>query len=108
MLFENVMKNENKMAADPQSLEVGAQPQMMDDEDEEQYTEEGIIQQFDAIYKNDPALQQLLGDQPMSYSVEEKLSIIQAYKKGGGVQGLAEIIDDDEDDDQQAALNAQA
>ena len=43
MLFENVMKNENKMAADPQSVELGNQQQMMDDEDEEQYTEEGII-----------------------------------------------------------------
>ena len=70
-----------------------------EEEDEEQYTEEGIIQQFDEIYNADPALQQLLGDQPTSYSVEEKLSIIQAYKKGGGVQGLAEIIDDDEEEE---------
>jgi len=45
-------------------------------EDEEQYTEEGIIQQFNEIYESDPALQQLLGENPSSYSVEEKLSII--------------------------------
>lgn len=75
-----------------------------EDEDEEQYTEEGIIQQFDAIYNSDPALQQLLGDQPTSYSVEEKLSIIQAYKKGGGVAGLAEIIDDEDEEDGQPDL----
>ena len=75
-----------------------------EDEDEEQYTEEGIIQQFDAIYNADPALQQLLGDQPTSYSVEEKLSIIQAYKKGGGVAGLAEIIDDEDEEDGQPDL----
>lgn len=48
MLFENVMKNENKMAVatDPQSVEVGAQPNQMmqhEEEDEEQYTEEAII-----------------------------------------------------------------
>lgn len=49
---------------------------MDDDDDDEAYTEEGIIQQFDEIYNSDPALQQLLGDQPTSYSVEEKLSII--------------------------------
>ena len=81
MLLENVMKNENKMAGE--DMVPGGQ--MEDDDDEEQYTEEGIIQQFDQIYNSDQALQQLLGDQPMSYSVEEKLSIIQAYKKGGGV-----------------------
>lgn len=45
MLFENVMKNENKMAAAPQTQDLGAQPPMMspEAEDEEQYTEEGII-----------------------------------------------------------------
>ena len=44
MLFENVMKNENKMAAAPQTQDLGAQPPMSaEQEDEEQYTEEGII-----------------------------------------------------------------
>ena len=77
MLLENVMKNENKMSDDdPQNMVVPGAQQMDDDDDEEQYTEEGIIQQFDEIYNADPALQQLLGDQPTSYSVEEKLSII--------------------------------
>lgn len=45
MLFENVMKNENKMAgADPQNMNAGAQPGMVEDDDDEPYTEEGIIQ----------------------------------------------------------------
>ena len=71
------MKNENKMAgADPQNMNAGAQPGMVEDDDDEPYTEEGIIQQFDEIYNADPALQQLLGENPSSYSVEEKLSII--------------------------------
>ena len=73
------MKNENKMAGDEDG-NMAAMPseqvQMDDDEEEEQFTEQGIIQQFDEIYNADLALQQLLGDQPSSYSVEEKLSII--------------------------------
>jgi hypothetical protein len=32
--------------------------------------------------------------------LEEKYSIVQAYKKGGGVQGLADIIDDEDDEEQ--------
>ena len=49
MLLENVMKNENKLAAgelDANGMPVpGPNMQQMDDddEDEEQYTEEGII-----------------------------------------------------------------
>jgi hypothetical protein len=50
----------------------------------------------------------MLGEYPDRYTLEEKLSIIQAYKKGGGVQGLAEIIDDeDEEDDDQANSGGQ-
>lgn len=50
----------------------------------------------------------MLGEYPERYTLEEKLSIIQAYKKGGGVQGLAEIIDDEDDeDDDQLASGAQ-
>ena len=45
----------------------------------------------------------MLGEFPERYTLEEKLSIIQAYKKGGGVQGLAEIIDDDEEEDEEQA-----
>ena len=42
----------------------------------------------------------MLGADPdRNYTLEEKVSIIQAYKKGGGVAGLAEIIDDGSDDD---------
>ena len=42
----------------------------------------------------------MLGEYPNRYSLEEKCSIVQAYKKGGGVAGLAEIIDDEEDSDE--------
>ena len=47
----------------------------------------------------------MLGEFPERYSLEEKCSIVQAYKKGGGVQGLADIIDDEDDseEDQQMA-----
>ena len=80
MLLENMMKNENKMSGDMDPNLMGMpgpqQLPMDEEEDEEHYTEEGIIQQFEDIYNSDPALQQLLGDQPSSYSVEEKLSII--------------------------------
>jgi len=43
----------------------------------------------------------MLGDHPDVYPIEEKWSIVQAYKKGGGVAGLNDIIehDDDFDDD---------
>jgi len=37
--------------------------------------------------------------------LEEKYSIVQAYKKGGGVQGLADIIDDEEDEEEQDPQN---
>jgi hypothetical protein len=30
--------------------------------------------------------------------LDEKLSIVVAYKKGGGVAGLADIIDDEDDE----------
>lgn len=46
----------------------------------------------------------MLGEYPDRYTLEEKLSIIQAYKKGGGVQGLAEIIDDEEEEDEQEQM----
>jgi hypothetical protein len=65
-------------------------------------TEEQILQEFDQLYNNDPALKDLLGEYPDRYSLDEKISIIQAYKKGGGVQGLADIIDDEDEEDDEA------
>jgi hypothetical protein len=38
----------------------------------------------------------MLGAHPDHYPLEEKLSIIHAYTNGGGVAGLADIIDYDE------------
>lgn len=55
-----------------------------------------MLKEFDQLYQNDAELQQMLGEYPERYTVEEKLSIVQAYKKGGGVAGLADIIDDDD------------
>ena len=50
-----------------------------------------------------------MGENPDSYTLEEKCSIIQAYKKGGGVAGLADIIDEeDEDANGQGQGNASA
>jgi hypothetical protein len=51
----------------------------------EEIDEQDIIKEFANLYDNDPALQQMLGEFPERYTLEEKLSIIQAYKKGGGV-----------------------
>ena len=66
--------------------------------------EEEIVANFNELYKEDPQLRHILGEYPERYSVEEKLSILQAYKKGGGVQGLAEIIEDDDDEQQQPGM----
>lgn len=66
-------------------------------------SEEEILSAFDKLYKEDPELRKILGDFPERYTVPEKASILQAYKKGGGVAGLAEIIEDEEDEDQPAA-----
>ncbi len=58
------------------------------------------------LYHEDPALKELLGEYPDRYSLDEKLSIISAYKKGGGVQGLADIIDDEEEDEEEEGAGA--
>ena len=66
----------------------------------EEYDTEDVLKEFANIYNNDPELQQMLGEFPDRYTIEEKLSIINAYKKGGGVEGLAEIIEDEDDEEQ--------
>ena len=40
----------------------------------------------------------MLGADPNGYNFEEKLAIIQAYKKGGGVEGLKDIVDNEDGD----------
>jgi hypothetical protein len=72
-----------------------------ENENMDDVVEMDILEEFANLYNNDPELQQMLGEYPERYTLEEKLSIIQAYKKGGGVQGLAEIIDDDEEEDEE-------
>jgi len=76
-----------------------------EEEEEEAIHESQILEEFDTLYNGDPELKQMLGEFPERYSLEEKCSIVQAYKKGGGVQGLADIIDDEDDseEDQQMA-----
>ena len=76
-----------------------------EEEEEEAIHESQILEEFDVLYSGDPELKQMLGEFPERYSLEEKCSIVQAYKKGGGVQGLADIIDDEDDseEDQQMA-----
>lgn len=61
------------------------------------------------MYRKDPELRAVLGEYPdQNYSLDEKLSIVVAYKKGGGVAGLADIIDDEDDEnDGQNASSSQ-
>jgi hypothetical protein len=47
-----------------------------------------INDQFNYIYENDPQLRQVLGNEISGLSLEEKYQIMNAYMKGGGVQGL--------------------
>ena len=73
---------------------------MMEDEEEEEALHESqILDEFDTLYNGDPELKTMLGEFPERYSLEEKCSIVQAYKKGGGVQGLADIIDDEDSEE---------
>ena len=44
-----------------------------------------MLDQFNYIYKNDVALNKLLGPDIQRYSDEEKLEILRAYMEGGGV-----------------------
>jgi len=54
-----------------------------------------MLQQFDYIYQNDPALRKLLGAEINKFTIEEKLEILRAYMEGGGVQGLMDNDDDE-------------
>lgn len=75
------------------------QTQLEDDEEEEVLHESQIRDEFDQLYNGDAELKEMLGEFPDRYSLEEKCSIVQAYKKGGGVAGLAEIIDEDDSEE---------
>ena len=70
-----------------------------EEEEEIELTPEEVLQEFDAMYRDDPKLRALLGESPdQHYSLEEKSSIVIAYKRGGGVDGLADIIEDVDDE----------
>uniref|UniRef100_A0A7S3MYC2 Uncharacterized protein n=1 Tax=Strombidium inclinatum TaxID=197538 RepID=A0A7S3MYC2_9SPIT len=73
------------------------------DDDDEPLDPNYVLQEFQRLFEEDEQLRDLLGD-ANGYSVEEKESIIKAYKKGGGVAGLADIIDDEEEEDGSQAV----
>ena len=50
----------------------------------------------------DPELNKMLANDLESFGLEEKLMIIQAYKKGG-VQGVKDIIEEEEDEEGEGA-----
>jgi hypothetical protein len=66
------------------------------DDQTQYFDEQQILDEFNHLYNTDHELKQMLGDFPDHYPIEEKLSIIDAYKNGGGVAGLANIIEEDD------------
>ena len=63
-------------------------------------SETEIINEFDNMVSGDPELKEMLGEFLPTFSLEDKVAMIHAYKKGG-MEGLAEIIDDDYDDEEE-------
>jgi len=61
-----------------------------------------INDQFNYIYENDPQLKQVLGSEVEGLSLEEKYQIMNAYMKGGGVQGLLADEDNEGLDEEEA------
>ena len=76
------------------------------DQEEVEMTEQEILGEFDNMLNTDPALQEMLGEFLQTFSLEDKVAMIHAYKKGG-VEGLAEIIDDDDEEDDEAKQRGQ-
>ena len=64
-------------------------------------TNEEVDAEFDAIYKSDPAFEEMLSGYVDNFSAEEKYTIVVAYKQGGGIEGLKDIIDLEEEDEEQ-------
>lgn len=62
--------------------------------------------EFDRLCNDEPELRKILGS-PDQYTVDEKQSIVLAYKKGG-LEGLYEIIEYEDDDEDQDAANSGA
>ena len=68
-------------------------------------SEEQINDQFKEIYDTDSDLRDVIGEFVENYSVQEKLSVLQAYKKAeNSVLGLIAIMDDDDDDETRLIL----
>ena len=56
------------------------------------------LEQLNNLVATDPELHKMLANDIDGFGLEEKLMIIQAYKKGG-VQGVKDIIEEEEEED---------
>lgn len=56
------------------------------------------LEQLNNLVATDPELNKMLANDIDSFGLEEKLMIIQAYKKGG-VQGVKDIIEEEEEEE---------
>lgn len=63
--------------------------------EQEIYTE---LEQLNQLVSTDPELNKMLANDIDTFGLEEKLMIIQAYKKGG-VQGVKDIIEEEEEEE---------
>lgn len=105
------MENENKQAeinaTNNASHPDGADANAAGDEEIEMTEQEILteLENLNNLVATDPELNKMLSNDLESFGLEEKLMIIQAYKKGG-VQGVKDIIEEEEEEE--ADANAQA
>ena len=105
------MENENKQAeinatsnaAQPGGQLGGADANAGGDGEgsEIEMTEQEILTELEHLNNlvaTDPELNKMLANDIESFGLEEKLMIIQAYKKGG-VQGVKDIIEEEEEEE---------
>ena len=105
------MENENKQAeinatsnaAQPGGQLGGADTNAGGDGEgsEIEMTEQEILTELEHLNNlvaTDPELNKMLANDIESFGLEEKLMIIQAYKKGG-VQGVKDIIEEEEEEE---------
>ena len=101
------MENESKQAqmdgnAQPRGQLDGGDPNGSPDGEgsEIEMTEAEILVELDNLnhlVNTDPELNKMLANDIEGFGLEEKLMIIQAYKKGG-VQGVKDIIEEEEEE----------
>lgn len=81
-----------------------ASSEQEDDDQDPEKQAKMIEEQFNYIYENDPQLRQVLGSEAQGLSLEEKYQIMNAYMKGGGVQGLLGDEDNEGLDEEEAKM----